>query len=157
MTDTSNGTTLPARSPVQSRRQFVKGAAGLALGGLLLPLGYSAVSHRSLNPWAAAPSLNFAGFHAHLGSRFRVRTAEKKTLNMTLAEATQWQLPVSDGSMLGGEHFTLVFQGPKDHLLTQDNYRFQHGQLGTFELFIVPGQPGENASRYAAIISRLEA
>ncbi len=157
MTDTSNGTTLPARSPVKSRRQFVKGAVGLALGSVLLPLGYKAVTQHTVNPWTAVRSLDFAAFNAHRGNRFHVRTVEKKTVTVTLAEATQWSLPMSDGSTMGGEHFTLIFQGPKDKPLAQDTYRFQHGSLGAFELFIVPGQAGENAHRYAAIVSRLEA
>jgi hypothetical protein len=52
--------------------------------------------------------------------------------------------------------FSLKFKGPMSLPLRQGTYTFQQGKLGTFQLFIVPGDTsGQSVMRYDAIINRL--
>ena len=53
-----------------------------------------------------------------------------------------------------GEHFTLIFRGPRHQPLLQDTYRFEHRLLGAFALFIVPGPPAADGQRYLAVVNR---
>jgi hypothetical protein len=38
--------------------------------------------------------------------------------------------------------FSLVFRGPQEPTLSQQTYKVEHGELGEFELFLVPLGPG---------------
>jgi hypothetical protein len=49
------------------------------------------------------------------------------------------------------EPFSLVFRGPLEPVLPQRTYRFEHGELGSFELFIVPIGPDEAGMQYQAV------
>lgn len=50
--------------------------------------------------------------------------------------------------------FGLVFLGPGFQPLKQGTYVFEHINLGTFKLFIVPNAPGQDT--YTAVINRLD-
>lgn len=53
------------------------------------------------------------------------------------------------------ECFSVVFLGPADLPLRQGTYRLTHSRLGTFDLFIVPGDSDRRSIRYGADINRL--
>ena len=49
--------------------------------------------------------------------------------------------------------FSLLFRGPAGRPLTQGTYRFEHGQLGSFSLFIVPMVLDQGGQGYEAIFN----
>jgi hypothetical protein len=53
------------------------------------------------------------------------------------------------------ESFSLIFHGPGNRPLSQKTYRFEHPQLGCFDLFIVPTGLRPEAWEYEAIFNRL--
>jgi hypothetical protein len=85
-------------------------------------------------------------FEPHLGSRFGVATAPLGRLQMELVAVSR----AAAGPRPGGS-FSLVFRGPREPVLPQRIYRFEHAALGPLEIFIVPIGPDEQGMRYEAI------
>lgn len=52
------------------------------------------------------------------------------------------------------ERFSLLFNGPLDQPLDQRTYRFEHEQLGSFDLFIVPVGADHEARQYEVVFNR---
>ncbi|HEX8144745.1 MAG TPA: hypothetical protein VF553_19405 [Pyrinomonadaceae bacterium] len=50
--------------------------------------------------------------------------------------------------------FSIVFRGPLDTFLPQAMYEFEHEELGSFALFIVPISQDEEGFYYEAIFNR---
>jgi hypothetical protein len=60
--------------------------------------------------------------------------------------------PPTHGSAPGGRRpFSLHFSGPRETLLPQGTYRFEHAALGWFPLFIVPRAQDASGTRYEAV------
>ena len=54
-----------------------------------------------------------------------------------------------------GEAFSLYFRGDPGQALAQDTYRFEHGRLGRFDMFIVPvDRLGADGCCYEAVFHR---
>jgi hypothetical protein len=53
------------------------------------------------------------------------------------------------------EGFSLIFHGPGNRPLSQKTYRFEHPQLGQFDLFIVPTGRRPDAWEYEAVFNRM--
>ncbi|HYG35064.1 MAG TPA: hypothetical protein VEC99_09785, partial [Clostridia bacterium] len=53
------------------------------------------------------------------------------------------------------EAFSLLFQGAADSALSQGTYRFQHSELGSFDMFIVPRSQDKGGQYYEACFNRL--
>jgi hypothetical protein len=53
------------------------------------------------------------------------------------------------------ENFSLIFRGPGNCPLPQKTYRFEHPQLGYFDLFIVPTGRRADGWDYEAVFNRL--
>jgi hypothetical protein len=53
------------------------------------------------------------------------------------------------------EKFSLVFSGPRDRLLPAAIHRFEHAQLGSFDMYVGPVGPmnSENV-RYESVFNR---
>ena len=54
----------------------------------------------------------------------------------------------------GHESFSLLFEGPAAHPLSQGTYRFSHEKMGRFDLFIVPVSTERGARQYEAVFNR---
>lgn len=91
-------------------------------------------------------NLSAASFEPHLGSRFGVATAPLGRLQMELVAVSR----AGPGPRPGGA-FSLVFRGPREPVLPQRIYRFEHAALGALEIFIVPIGPDEQGMRYEAV------
>lgn len=80
-------------------------------------------------------------FSPHVQSTFRI------------ADGPEVQLDeVRELGAAGGENrapFSLAFSGPQEPALAQQTYQIEHGELGAFDLFLVPLAPG----RYEAVFS----
>ncbi|MGH9841959.1 MAG: DUF6916 family protein [Blastocatellia bacterium] len=90
--------------------------------------------------------LDYTTFASHLHSPFRVK----------LEPATELQLiEAKDHSTPRQEMFSLVFHGPREPFLAQQNYPIHHDRLGAFDLFLVPIGKDEEGFRYEAVFNRL--
>ena len=102
--------------------------------------------------------LTLENFSELLNTKFRVRLDSATVLEAHLTEATRARpsgsAPTgSDASRF--ESFSLVFCGPADRPLAQGIHRFEHEQIGAFDLFIVPIAREAQAMKYQAVFNRL--
>lgn len=129
---------------MQSRRQFLsdslKGGATLAV----MPFGTLVTNrHRCVS----LGNLHHGSFTPHLHTMFHVDTA-KTSVPLLLVE-------VSGEKTASGENYSLRFRGLAKSALPQGTYRFEHEKIGSFDLFIVPGEKTAVAQYYRAIINRI--
>jgi hypothetical protein len=87
-------------------------------------------------------------FEPLIGDVFVVAVTEPASIELVLESAA------AAGSWQGGRQpFSLVFHGPRDPLLAQAIYRFEHEALGALEIFVVPlGQSAEHTT-YEAVFT----
>ena len=90
-----------------------------------------------------------ATFADRLGETFRVGEGTD-VLELELVEATAG---IAGREGVGRVPFSVVFRGPPEPVLPQRIYRFEHEELGSFELFIVPIGPGEAGMQYEAVFA----
>jgi hypothetical protein len=91
----------------------------------------------------------FQGFSDRQGDRFLVSVPDG-VVELTLIEATVLPTRVNAARR---EPFSVVFLGQRDCRLTQGTHTFEHEELGSFEMFIVPIAPVEQGPRYEAIFN----
>jgi hypothetical protein len=89
-----------------------------------------------------------ATFADRLGETFRAGKGAD-ALELELVEATA----AAGRQGAGRVPFSLVFRGPLEPVLPQRIYRFEHHELGAFDLFIVPVGPDETGMRYEAVFA----
>ena len=140
-----------------TRRQFVKGVAFALAGSAILAIGdrIPGVAGVSQQP---ALTLQRSVFARHLGETFQVGGASISPVAVRLTRVGD--LPArayqraSYNSSVDQEHcFSLLFRGPADRPLGQGTYRFEHGQFGSFSLFIVPMVAVRGTQYYEAIFN----
>jgi hypothetical protein len=103
-------------------------------------------------------SFRYATFAGREGERFFIHLGEETTLSAELVQATDWTPPAPrDDAPDGqdrGEAFSIVFRLPLTPMLPQGTYTFQHEEIGTFPLFIVPIGRSAEGLQYEAIFNR---
>jgi len=100
--------------------------------------------------------LSFATLSSQLNTKFQVTIAPGKTLDLEMVDSNQSKAAAKSACKLPDyEQFSLVFRGPRDQMLEQGVHKFQHSNIGRFELFIVPvvSRDTKNAY-YEAIFNR---
>jgi hypothetical protein len=88
--------------------------------------------------------LTRATFDPCLGTRFLVHVDEGRTVQLELTQVKE--LPPAERAKefnLREEPFALLFKSPDNESLEQRLYKFEHEQLGTLDIFIVPVGFGE--------------
>lgn len=96
--------------------------------------------------------LDFTAFATYLHTPFLVRHPHGSAQWLELVRA-DLHLPYSGGPT--GEQFSLRFGAGLTAPLGQDTYEFNHQELGTFDLFIVPmGRDAEGRFLYEAAFNR---
>ena len=90
-------------------------------------------------------------FGAYLHDRFTVHVDDGNVHTMELVEATE--SPTNPGFDGARVPFSVVFLDPSAEVLPQRIYGVEHGELGTFDLFIVPISAGSDGVRYEAVFS----
>ncbi len=146
---------MMSQEPIRlSRREFVKRAGMVGAGTALLAGGGGIALLSVLVPPDRLPSLHQASFAARVGEKFWVRGSKSRSVQLELVNVKPLDVK---GVPPGGEAFSILFRGPQDRALVQDTYQFQHGEIGLFSLFVVPGPPAHDAAYYEAIINRLPA
>jgi hypothetical protein len=99
--------------------------------------------------------LSFARFSEALDSVFRVHIGVSNSIEVKLVEARSGRTTGKVNS--SGDHFesfSLIFNGPEDRPIAQGAYSFEHGQIGRFDLFIVPIGKIEGVFQYEAVFNR---
>ena len=98
-------------------------------------------------------ALTYAQFAAQRNSRFVVKPPARNCLELELVEANLHAArPGAPG--MSGESFSLVFAGPSAPALPQGTYPFEHQELGSFSLFIVPVSADPQRVCYEAVFNR---
>ena len=97
-----------------------------------------------------------AMFTENLKTKFTFQLEDEKLTEMTLIAVNDLNPPSfkSDGTNIR-ETFSLVFREPSGLSLRQNTYTVKHDKLGTFRLFIVPGETTTTGKQYSAVINRL--
>ena len=138
-----------------SRRRFLKsGALGGLAAAIMLKSNTFAFGHNSNQSvdHAAAFDYSRAHFKPHLGSTFRLCQG-KKTLDLTLIDLTDYQLPSRTNNIKARttESFVLEFQAPQN-LSHASTYQLDHPKLGKFDLFLSPNGGRNNM---IAVVNRI--
>lgn len=102
-------------------------------------------------PTEAALSHTLATFAGLVGSRFRIGVDAATPMEVELIEARG--LSAGHATAARREAFSLIFLGPPVSLLPQRRYGFEHDELGSLEIFIVPIGRDDRGVRYEAIFS----
>jgi hypothetical protein len=90
-------------------------------------------------------------FSGRIGDRFRIRADESVVVEAILTEATT--ADAAESTLGRRVPFALVFRGSFEPILPQRIYRFEHDDLGAFDLFIVPIGPDESGMQYEAVFA----
>lgn len=100
-------------------------------------------------------SFHFETFAPRRGETFCVHFDTEDRVELTLIEATNFT-PATSGPGDGrtGERFSLVFRGPRERLLPQRIYEFEHEALGRFPLFITAIGVEEEGFLYESVFNR---
>lgn len=98
-------------------------------------------------------ALSYAQFAAQRNSKFVVNPAAAIPLELELVE-TKLHPARGNAGATSGECFSLVFAGPNRPLLRQGTYTFEHKELGSFSLFIVPISGDQQRVCYEAVFNR---
>ncbi|HZS39490.1 MAG TPA: hypothetical protein VFF06_21815 [Polyangia bacterium] len=93
--------------------------------------------------------LTAATFRPHVDSRFRVRLAPDRAVELTLYQVEERP----PHPRLPRAPFSLLFRGDRAQPLAQQRYPFEHDALGALEIFIVPIGPDEHGLRYQAVFN----
>ena len=97
-----------------------------------------------------------AMFTESVNTRFKFKLGPVRLGNMVLDDVEDMNPTTHKNTGTSvRDCFSLVFRGPADLLLQLGTYTVGHGKLGTFNLFIVPGENAITGQRYTAILNRL--
>jgi hypothetical protein len=86
-------------------------------------------------------------FSERTGETFRLRYDDGAALDVELVSVTVG----ASGAPHSRAPFSLIFRGALEPVLPQRIYRFEHDELGSFELFIVPIGPDGAGMQYQAV------
>ena len=141
-----------------SRRKFISVGTIAAIGaGISIRPGLTALAQNVVDKAGSAvtdPLANYtqATFAQYVNSVFRLHGFATVDVTLVKVEGT---LPAKISRAGGRESFALFFRGGSIKL-PQDTYIVEHAALGTFRLFLVPSDAGENGAQgYVAVINRL--
>ncbi len=88
-------------------------------------------------------------FSKHLNTNFRIQFNEGQTVEAELIE-------VSELSLAGRQaRFAIIFRTPHQPFIGQGLYKFEHDQMGSFELLIVPVEQDAKGTNYEAVFNRV--
>lgn len=88
-------------------------------------------------------------FSKHVNTKFRV--VNEPPVELELSEVKGYLSKEHEET--GMERFSAFFRGPSDPYLRQQTYSFEHEQMGTFELFLVPVSQDQEGYRYEAVFN----
>ncbi len=93
--------------------------------------------------------LTHEAFTRHANTSFLVQLDEENDVSLELTDISE--LKVSPRQ----EEFAIVFRGPLDKFLGQGTRAISHGEMGQFELFLVPIRQDVQSVYYEAVFNRV--
>lgn len=151
-----------------TRRKFLRaGAVSALFAGLILDpsklvFGQKQDKAAPLVPPPGADPVSYfnaSTFAPYVGTQFRLDAASsRRATSARLEQVADLQQDLRDRNVAthAGECFSLIFSAPAaKHAPQQGVYRIEHGALGRFSLFLVPGPARGGSLTYEAIINRL--
>jgi len=93
--------------------------------------------------------LSYENFATNLNTTFKIHFDEGEVVQAVLSEISELIITPAQ------ERFSLIFRAPNQPLLGQGMRRFEHEQIGAFDLFIVPVGRDDQGTRYEAVFNRL--
>jgi hypothetical protein len=154
---TSAGEALPPAAAGgragSTRRRFLLHCSTIFAAAAVAPFGMASLPDHFEMKDISLDDLHYATFAKQAKSLFRVYADADKTVELLLAKAmvsrdTQVKRGKGRGGDAGNEKFSLLFTGPREGLLQQRIYKFEHERIGRFEMFITPVVPKENSRYY---------
>lgn len=88
-------------------------------------------------------------FAKHLNTKFRIQISEAEAVEAELTEVSELSVTAQQA------RFAITFRTPNKPFLGQGLHRFDHDQMGPFELFIVPVEQDDKGTNYEAIFNRV--
>jgi len=88
-------------------------------------------------------------FTKHLNTRFRIYVNEAEPIEAELTNVSEHLVSARQA------RFSITFRTSNEISLGQGMHRFEHDQMGTFDLFIVPVERSDEGTYYEAIFNRL--
>ena len=88
-------------------------------------------------------------FSKHLNTKFEIRISEAQAVEVELTEVSELLLSARQ------ERFSLIFRSANDIMVAQGLHRFEHDQMGSFDLFIVPVDRDGRGTYHEAVFNRL--
>jgi hypothetical protein len=141
----------PAGRGEVSRRAFMRGAAGVVIGGLAAVSGVDPLG--ALPIAAAAPVLGRSTFDKCVGQSFKVSGGSLRSLTLFKTRALRFGQPATQPPA-GKDSFSLLFKGPAATALEQGVYTFEHKTTGKFTVLVAPMRPEADARYYEVIFNR---
>jgi len=95
------------------------------------------------------PVLEHEEFSKHLNTTFRIYVNETETVESELSSVSERMVSPRQ------ERFSIVFRTSNDFFLGQGMRRFDHDQMGSFDLFIVPIARDDEGTLYESVFNLL--
>ena len=99
-------------------------------------------------------------FSRYIGTTFRIRTSPFTAINLELIKVTRRESSAPDSEKPAKvpevDCFSVMFRGPRKLPLESRTYRFEHDQMGAFDLFIVPVDDHKKQRHYQAVFNRVK-
>jgi len=132
-----------------TRRAVLRaGAAGVALVTMPVRL----VDALAKTVATATNTWTYSQWSGLVGSVFKVTLAGGGTMNLKLVSTTNL-MPAGSSTTSGPQCFAAAFSGSLSTPLGQDTQTVYQSQLGTFQIFLVPGSSTSSAQHYTAIVN----
>ncbi|MEA2203821.1 MAG: hypothetical protein QOE77_597 [Blastocatellia bacterium] len=134
----------------KSRREFIKRGAVTALAVGLPATLVKSVSANSIGVLLGqTDQLAKTTFARYLNTKFRAQASGSRPVDLKLIKISE----IAGNKKAG---FSLLFDGARDKVLSQDIYSFQHDEMGKFSLLLVPVVTRRrNQPHYEVIINKL--
>jgi hypothetical protein len=145
---------------VITRRKFLFDCSTTVATLALLPVKSFSIPARSEGRFRSLDEISYPALANQINTLFRVRLSPLRTVELKLLKAPRApSTPMTPGRRLpwdaGNEKFSLIFSGPKAELIDPAIHRFEHGELGQFDMYI--GQIGRHDTdslRYETVFNR---
>ncbi len=98
-----------------------------------------------------AATLTENEFSKHVNTKFRVVLDANNSVELELTEVKGYVSKHFEQT--GMERFSIYFQGPAESSLPQQTYTFQHAEMGSFEMFLVPVAKNQAGFRYESVFN----
>jgi hypothetical protein len=130
---------------------FVRGAAGVLIGGLAVASGFNPFG--ALPAASAATVLGRSTFDKCIGQSFKLTGGTLTSLALFKTRALRFGQPATPPPA-GKDSFSMLFKVPATKPLSQGVYTLEHKSTGKFTVLVTPMRPEADARYYEVIFNR---